>query len=241
MDLDRPSCADRIRDPPDGRRAGVGSADPRQSATTGQSKLIRSCTNVSASSAHLRWSRKCSDSHRTGGLGGSVAADRLERPRPCVVHGSAGESKRRASREVRKPGELHEHDPKLLDVNNARFATLPEMFVEPFKAAFGPTSVGADNKVPATAYARRPAQTGVRTPEEVSRRVSELRRRAARVRMHVRRCLLRARYLAPYDSNAGHEFGTNLPPNDRASLLEYLKSLEEPARPPLPHSSACRF
>jgi hypothetical protein len=45
----------------------------------------------------------------------------------------------------------------------------------------------------------------------------------------------------PANSNAGHEFGTDLPPGDKAALLEYLKALEEPAAPPLPAGGVCRF
>jgi hypothetical protein len=43
----------------------------------------------------------------------------------------------------------------------------------------------------------------------------------------------------PSNHNGGHEFGTDLAPADRAALLEYMKSLEEPTPPPLPAAPAC--
>jgi hypothetical protein len=43
----------------------------------------------------------------------------------------------------------------------------------------------------------------------------------------------------PNNSNRGHEYGTTLDEDDRAALLEFIKTIEQPANPPVPASGLC--
>jgi mono/diheme cytochrome c family protein len=43
----------------------------------------------------------------------------------------------------------------------------------------------------------------------------------------------------PGNSNAGHEYGTTLGRSDRRALVEYIKSIEPPAFPPVPEGALC--
>jgi hypothetical protein len=43
----------------------------------------------------------------------------------------------------------------------------------------------------------------------------------------------------PSNSNLGHEFGTDLSRDDRRALIEFVKSIEQPAAPPLPEGGLC--
>jgi hypothetical protein len=45
----------------------------------------------------------------------------------------------------------------------------------------------------------------------------------------------------PTNGNGGHEFGVDLDADDRAAVIEYLKSLESPPPPPFPSGGLCKF